>query len=52
MRICLQDMDRDGVETQVLFGPIFSITTEDPTLRDACYRAYNDFLGELRWACA
>jgi predicted TIM-barrel fold metal-dependent hydrolase len=43
----LQDMDRDGVETQVLFGPIFSISTEDPVLRDACYRAYNDFLGEL-----
>ncbi len=43
----LQDMDRDGVETQVLFGPIFAISTEDPVLRDACYRAYNDFLGEL-----
>lgn len=43
----LRDMDRDGVETQVLFGPIFSISTEDPGLRDACYRAYNDFLGEL-----
>ncbi len=40
-------MDRDGVETQVLFGPIFSISTEDPVLRDACYRSYNDFLGEL-----
>ncbi|MGA3005497.1 MAG: amidohydrolase family protein [Acetobacteraceae bacterium] len=43
----LEDMDRDGVETQVLFGPIFSISTEDPVLRDACYRSYNDFLGEL-----
>jgi predicted TIM-barrel fold metal-dependent hydrolase len=43
----LQDMDRDGVETQVLFGPIFSISTEDPVLRDACYLSYNDFLGEL-----
>ena len=43
----LRDMDRDGVETQVLFGPIFAISTEDPALRDACYRAYNDFLGEL-----
>jgi predicted TIM-barrel fold metal-dependent hydrolase len=43
----LQDMDRDGVETQVLFGPIFAISTEDPVLRDACYRSYNDFLGEL-----
>ena len=43
----LQDMDRDGVQTHVIFGPIFSITTEDPVLRDACYRAYNDWLGEF-----
>ncbi|MBV9964488.1 MAG: amidohydrolase, partial [Alphaproteobacteria bacterium] len=26
----LQDMDRDGVETQVIFGPIFQISTDDP----------------------
>src|ERR1043166_6655369 len=25
----LADMDRDGVQTHVLFGPIFSISTED-----------------------
>jgi uncharacterized protein len=43
----LQDMDRDGVETQVIFGPIFQISTDDPVLRVACYRTYNDFLGEL-----
>jgi len=43
----LADMDRDGVETQVIFGPIFSISTDDPELRDACYRCYNDYLGEL-----
>src|SRR5437763_10763088 len=43
----LQDMDRDGVETQVIFGPIFQISTDDPALRVACYRSYNDFLGEL-----
>lgn len=43
----LQDMDRDGVETHVLFGPIFSISTNDVTLRDACYRAYNEWLGEF-----
>jgi predicted TIM-barrel fold metal-dependent hydrolase len=43
----LQDMDRDGVETQVIFGPIFQISTDDPALRAACYRSYNDFLGEL-----
>ncbi len=32
----LADMDRDGVETQVIFGPIFQISTDDPALRSAC----------------
>jgi uncharacterized protein len=40
----LEDMDRDGVQTQVIFGPIFQISTEDPVLREACYRVYNDWL--------
>ena len=40
----LADMDRDGVETQVIFGPIFQISTDDPALRSACYRVYNDWL--------
>ncbi|TMJ65336.1 MAG: amidohydrolase, partial [Alphaproteobacteria bacterium] len=43
----LEDMDRDGVETQVIFGPIFQISTEDPVLREACYRVYNDWLMEF-----
>src|ERR1700749_2708513 len=43
----LADMDRDGVETQVIFGPIFQISTEDPELREACYRVYNDWLLEF-----
>ena len=30
----LADMDRDGVETQVIFGPIFQISTDDPVLRE------------------
>jgi len=44
-RLC--DMDRDGVQAQVIFGPVFSINVDDPTLRDACYRAYNDWLKEF-----
>jgi len=40
----LADMDRDGVSTQVIFGPIFQISTDDPVLRTACYRVYNDWL--------
>ena len=43
----LADMDRDGVRTQVIFGPIFQISTDDPALRVACYQAYNDWLLEF-----
>ena len=43
----LADMDRDGVETQIIFGPIFQISTDDPVLRIACYRVYNDWLMEF-----
>jgi len=43
----LADMDRDGVQTQVIFGPIFQISTDDPVLRVACYRVYNDWLMEF-----
>src|SRR5438552_1115082 len=43
----LQDMDRDSVETQVIFGPIFHNSTDDPALRQACYRVYNDWLMEF-----
>jgi hypothetical protein len=27
-----------SVETQVIFGPIFQISAEDPVLCEACYR--------------
>lgn len=40
----LADMDRDGVQTQLIFGPIFQISTDDPVLRAACYRVFNDWL--------
>jgi len=43
----LSDMDRDGVQSQVIFGPIFQISTEDPALRSACYAVYNDWLLEF-----
>ena len=40
-------MDSDGVQTHVMFGPVVSIIADDPALRDACYRAYNDWLAEF-----
>jgi predicted TIM-barrel fold metal-dependent hydrolase len=43
----LADMDRDGVEAHVMYGPVFSIQTEDPALRAQCYRVYNDWLAEF-----
>jgi uncharacterized protein len=43
----LADMDRDGVEAHVMFGPVTSIDLADAELRDACYRAYNDWLEEF-----
>jgi uncharacterized protein len=43
----LADMDRDGVHAHVMYGPVTSIRTDDPELRDACYRAYNDWLEEF-----
>ncbi|WP_185995768.1 amidohydrolase family protein [Nocardioides campestrisoli] len=43
----LADMDRDGVHTQVIYGPVRQIAAHDPVLRAACYRAYNDWLLEF-----
>jgi predicted TIM-barrel fold metal-dependent hydrolase len=40
----LADMDRDGVQTQLIFGPIFQISTDDPVLRASCYQVFNDWL--------
>ncbi|HJU15599.1 MAG TPA: amidohydrolase family protein [Stellaceae bacterium] len=40
----LADMDHNRIAAQVIFGPIFQISTEDPELRVACYRVYNDWL--------
>lgn len=43
----LADMDRDGVYTHLIFGPVLSIKQVDDDLRDACYRAYNDWLADF-----
>ncbi|WP_257551853.1 amidohydrolase family protein [Sphingopyxis sp. DBS4] len=40
----LQDMERDGVWAQLIFGPVTSIKTDDENLLRACYAAYNDWL--------
>src|SRR5579884_419006 len=43
----LTDMTRDGIEATFMFGPITAFTVEDPSLRSAVYRAYNDWLVEF-----
>jgi uncharacterized protein len=43
----LADMDRDGVDATVMYGPIVPLLIKDPELRRACYRAYNDWLAEF-----
>jgi hypothetical protein len=40
-------MDRDGVEAQVMFGPVAAMVIADPELRIACIQAYNDWLVEF-----
>jgi predicted TIM-barrel fold metal-dependent hydrolase len=42
----LQDMDRDGVWAQIVFGPVTSIKTDDAAFMQACYATYNDWLHE------
>jgi predicted TIM-barrel fold metal-dependent hydrolase len=43
----LADMDRDGIDATVMYGPIVPLLVEDPELRKVCYRAYNEWLAEF-----
>ena len=43
----LADMDRDGIDATVMYGPIVPLLIKDPGLRRVCYRAYNDWLAEF-----
>ena len=43
----LADMDRDGVRSHVMFGPVTSINIDDPEFRDECHRVYNDWLRDF-----
>lgn len=43
----LADMDRDGIYTQVIFGPVTSIKSRDQEFADELHRVYNDWLGEF-----
>ena len=43
----LADMDRDGIDASVMYGPITPLFVDDPEFRKVCYRAYNDWLAEF-----
>src|SRR5207247_2569496 len=43
----LQDMDRDGIDATVMYGPIVPLLIQEPELRRVCYRAYNEWLAEF-----
>jgi len=43
----LDDMDHDGAEASIMYGPTDPMPIADPELRRACYEAYNDWLAEF-----
>jgi len=43
----LADMDQDGVEASVLFGPILPMNLADSEFKNVCIQAYNDWLVEF-----
>jgi len=43
----LSDMDRDGADASIMYGPTDPMAIADPELRRCCYQAYNDWLSEF-----
>jgi uncharacterized protein len=43
----LSDMDRDGADASIMYGPTDPMGIADPELRRSCYEAYNDWLAEF-----
>ena len=43
----LLDMDRDGADASIMYGPTDPMAFTDPELRRSCYEAYNDWLMEF-----
>ena len=43
----LSDMDRDGADASIMYGPTDPMPIADAELRRRCYEAYNDWLTEF-----
>jgi predicted TIM-barrel fold metal-dependent hydrolase len=46
----LTDMDRDGAQASIMYGPTDPMPITDAELRRRCYEAYNDWLAEFSMA--
>ena len=46
----LADMDRDGVEASIMYGPPDPFFIDDPEIRHATFRAFNDWVLEFEKA--
>ncbi len=46
-RYRLEDMDRDGIDAQVIYGPPLPMQFKDPELKSLCLEAYNSWLAEF-----
>lgn len=46
-KLRLEDMARDGVSASVMYGPVNPLSTSDPDVRQACFRAYNEWLADF-----
>ena len=47
----LEDLDADGIDASVIYGPVGPDFVKDKGLRAACLRAYNDWAAEFNRAC-
>ncbi len=43
----LEDMDRDGIDAQVIYGPPLPMQFKDQELKSACLQAYNSWMAEF-----
>lgn len=43
----LSDMDRDGADASIMYGPTDPMPIADTELRRRCYQAYNDWLADF-----
>jgi predicted TIM-barrel fold metal-dependent hydrolase len=43
----LADMDQDGIDASIMYGPVGPLAVPDAELRRLCFQTYNDWLAEF-----